>query len=285
MNTNYRFAFLFIVYLSIVFFPSLAFSQSNSNKADDDYYVYDVVDPKILEIDLDFNLEKYIKGGSTNVKKAKANLQTDLKYFNAPAITLRYGVIKNLEFQLLTGYTGVLTNGEISIITKKNRTITTKNDATGLNALGLGIKVGLLTNKKARPSVALTGIVTLPNVGKSLFTPNNPGVELDLNFYNLLSENMDFAYNVGTIWSGYKDDPNNAYTYIITPGYSFSDNFGVYVDLSGIVQKGYSSDNRIDLDLSYYFNDYITLDVYAGTSFNIKKFYFIGSTFTATVPF
>jgi hypothetical protein len=193
--------------------------------------------------------------------------------------------VKNLEFQLITGYTGVLTNGSVNIKTKKNILISATQNETGLNALSMGLKAGLFTNKNARPSVAFTGILTLPNIGNPAFAPNNVGAEMDLNFYNLLSDKVDVAYNVGTIWSGYKDDPHNSYIYGISSGYIFSDNFGLYIDLSGMIQKGYSPDNRFDVDLSFYLNDYFAIDAYAGTSFNVKKFFFIGSTLTATIPF
>lgn len=284
MNMNCR-TFLLSILLSISILPQIIFSQSSGRESEDDNYIYDIVEPKTLEIDADFYMEKYTFGSASSGKQGKLGIQADLKYFNAPTLTFRYGIVKNLEFQLITGYTGVLTNGTVNIKTKKNILISATKNETGLNALSMGIKAGLLSNKKARPSVSLTGIITLPNIGNPAFTPNNVGAEMDLNFYNMLSDKVDIAYNIGTIWSGYKEDPNNSYVYEISPGYTFSDNFGLYLDLTGIIQKGYSSDNRIDIDLSFYLNDYITIDAYAGTSFNVKKFFFIGSTFTATIPF
>jgi hypothetical protein len=277
--------FYFFSVLTILFFlPNLILSQGKYRQTEEST-VYDVVDPKTMEIDADFYMEHYVANTSANVKKARVNVQSDLKYFNAPNLTFRYGLIKNLELQLITGYTGVLTKGNVTIKTKKDRIINTDKNVTGLNALGLGIKAGLMSNRKARPSLAFTGIVTLPNIGNPLFTPNTVGAEIDLDFYNSLSDYVDVAYDIGTVWSGYKEDPNNSYSYGISPGYTFSDNFGLYLDFNGIMEKGYSSDNRFDVDLSFTLSDYITLDAYAGTSFNIKRFYFIGSTLTATIPF
>ncbi|MCX6165888.1 MAG: transporter [Ignavibacteriae bacterium] len=283
MIINYR-IHLFI--LSFLFFlPQFIFSQVSGRESEDDNYIYDIVEPKTLEIDADFYMEKYTFGSTSSGKQGKLGIQADLKYFNAPTLTFRYGIVKNLEFQLITGYTGILTNGTVKIKTKKNILISTTKDETGLNALSMGLKAGLLTNKNARPSIAFTGIITLPNIGNPAFAPNNVGAEMELNFYNLLSEKVDIAYNIGTIWSGYNDDPTNSYKYEISPGCTFSDNFGLYIDLSGIIQKGYSPDNRFDVDLSFYLNDNFTIDAFAGTSFNVKKFFFIGSTLTATIPF
>jgi hypothetical protein len=284
MNMGSRTFFLSIL-LSVLILPQFIFSQSSGRESGEDYYIYDIVEPKTMEIDADFYMEKYTFGSASSGKQGKLGVQADLKYFDAPNLTFRYGIVKNLEFQFITGYTGVLTDGTVNIKTKNNKIISATKNETGLNALSMGLKAGLLTNKKARPSVSFTGIITLPNIGNPAFAPNNVGAEIDLNFYNMLSDKVDIAYNIGTIWSGYKEDPNNSYVYEISPGYTSSDNFGVYVDLMGIIQKGYSSDNRIDIDLSYSLSDYITIDAYAGTSFNIKKFFFIGSTFTATIPF
>lgn len=274
-----------ILFSILLFIPVSVYSQVSGSKPDEGSTVYDVVDPKTLEIDADFYMEKYTKGSSNSIKKIQVNVQSDLKYFNAPNLTFRYGLIKNLELQVITGYTGVLTNGTATIKTPKNRIISAAKNTTGLSALGLGFKAGLLSNKKARPSIAFTGIMNLPNVGNPAFTPNTVGTDLTMSFYNSLSENVDLAYSFGTTWSGYKEDKNNSYNYCVSPGYSFSDNIGLYLEFTGLMESGTTSDNRVDLDFSAYMNDYITVDVYAGTSFNVKKFFFIGSTFTATIPF
>lgn len=271
------FAFLFII-------TGISFSQVSNGQQEDDGYVYDVVDPKTLEIDLDFNLEHYTANKSANAKRIQVNAQADLKYFSAPSITLRYGIIKNLELQVLTGYTGVLTDASATIITKKSRVISASKNTTGLSSFSTGLKVGLMSNKKWRPSASLTGLVTIPGIGNPAFTPDNPGFDIGLNFYNSLNDEIDVSYGLGTIWSGYKDDPNNTYNYNISTGYTFSEVFGAYLDLSGLLQKGYSPDNRFDVDLSFALNDYIIFDVYGGTSFNIKRFYFIGSSISATIP-
>jgi hypothetical protein len=277
--------YLFLILFVILIYPGLTHAQISNGLKEEEGYVYDVVDPKTLEIDADFNLEHYTANTNANAKKLKLNVQADLKYFNAPSLTFRYGIVKNLEFQLITGYIGVLTQGSVAIKTPQNRIISATKDATGLNSLSLGLKAGLLSNKKARPSVAFTGLVTLPNIGNPSFTPNTLGVDLSLNMYNSLSDYIDVSYNFGTVWSGYKEDKDNSYNYGISPGYTFSDYFGLYLDFNGVMTKGYDPDNRFDVDLSFTLNDYITLDAYAGTSFNTKRFYFIGSTFTATIPF
>jgi hypothetical protein len=277
--------YLFVFLAVMLIFPGLSRSQTSNGLKEEESYVYDVVDPKTLEIDADFNTEHYSANNNVNAKKLKLNVQADLTYFNAPSLTFRYGIVKNLEFQLITGYIGVLTKGSVAIKTPKNRIISATKDATGLNSLSLGLKAGLLSNKKARPSVAFTGLITLPNIGNPLFTPNTTGVDLSLNMYNSLSDNIDVAYDFGIVWSGDKEDKDNSYNYEISPGYTFSDNFGLYLDFTGVMTKGYDADNRFDVDLSFTLNDYISLDVYAGTSFNTKRFYFIGSTFSATIPF
>ena len=274
--------FLFSV---LIFFPGFIFSQVSGSKPDDGSTVYDVVDPKTMEIDADFNLEHYTANGTGGKNKLQLGVQADLKYFNAPNLTFRYGVVKNFELQLITGYTGVLTKGQISIKTKQNRIIKALKNETGLSSPGLGFKAGLMKNKHARPSLAFTGIFTLPNIGDPLFTPNNAGADLSFNMYNSLSEDADIAYDIGTNWSGYYEDPHNSYNYTVSPGFTFSDDFGLYLDFAGILEKGFTPDNRIDIDMSFALGDYVTLDTYIGTSFNIKKFYYLGATLTTTIPF
>jgi hypothetical protein len=277
---------LFIFSLAVLIItPNISRSQSGNGLKEEPGYFYDMVDPKTLEIDADFNLEHYSANTNANAKKVQVNIKADLKYFNAPSLTFRYGLIKNLEFQVITGYIGVLTDASATIKTKNNRIISASKNATGLNSLSLGLKAGLLSNIKSRPSITFTGLVTLPNIGNPAFTPNTTGVDLSLGLYNYLSDKIDISYGLGTVWSGYKGDDKNSYNYNISPGYTFSDNFGLYLDFAGVMQQGSSSDNRFDMDLSFTLSDYITLDAYAGTSFNIKRFYFIGSTFTATIPF
>ncbi|MBI5402781.1 MAG: transporter [Ignavibacteriae bacterium] len=277
---------LFAILITLILIaPSFSFSQVSNGAQEDDGYVYDVVDPKTLEIDLDLNLEHYYTNTNANAKRVQLNIQADLKYFNAPSITIRYGIIKNLEFQVLTGYTGVLTDATATIKTKKSRVISASNNTTGLSSLSAGFKVGLMANKNWRPSASFTGLVTIPGIGNPAFTPDNPGFDIGLNFYNPLNDEIDVSYGLGTVWSGYKDDPDNSYNYNISAGYTFSEVFGAYLDFTGLYQKGYSPDNRFDVDLSFAINDNLIFDVYGGTSFNIKRFYFIGSSISATIPF
>ena len=275
---------LFFLLVSVLMLFSVKSFSQGKNKSEGST-VYDMVDPKTMEIDGDFYMESYKANANAKVKKIDVNVQADAKFFNAPNLTFRYGLGKNLEMQVITGYTGVLTNGNVVIRTKKNIAISVNKNVTGLDALGLGLKVGLFSNKGSRPSAAITGIMTLPNVGVPLFAPNNVGSEFDLDLYNELSDDFDLQYGAGIVWTGFNEDAHPSYLYGITPGLNLSDFAGLYLDLNGSLEKGVSTDNRIDLDLSFALNDNITLDVYAGTSFNIKKFYFIGSSFTATIPF
>lgn len=282
---NFKIPLFAILIIAAIIAPRFSFSQVSNGQQEDDGYVYDVVDPKTLEIDLDFNLEHYYTNSSANAKRVQVNVQADLKYFNAPSITLRYGIIRNLEFQVLTGYTGVFTDATATIKAKKSRVISASNNTTGLSSLSAGFKVGLLANRKWRPSASFTGLVTIPGVGNSAFAPDKAGFDIGLSLYNTLNDEIDVSYGLGTIWSGYKDDPDNSYNYNISAGYTFSEVFGAYLDFTGFYQKGYSPDNRFDIDLSFALNDNLIFDVYGGTSFNIKRFYFIGSSISATIPF
>jgi hypothetical protein len=282
---NKKITFFLLYFITLFILPQVSRSQISGSISEESGYIYDIVEPKTLEIDLDFNREHYYANTNANAKKITINVQADLKYFNAPSITLRYGIIRNLEFQVLTGYTGVFTTANATINTPRNIKLKANQNVTGLNSLSMGFKAGLLSLKNERPSVAVTGLFTIPKVGNTVFAPDNLGADISLNLYNSFSDKVDLAYSFGTLWSGFKDDQKNSYNYSISPGYTFSDAFGLYVDFTGLLQQGSSSDNRFDVDLSFGLNDYISLDVYAGSSFNVKRFYFIGSSFSATIPF
>jgi hypothetical protein len=222
--------------ISIFILPCFAYSQSgNIEESDDEYYIYDMVEPNSLQIDGDFYLEVYKMNAGQNLK----NIKVDLKFFNAPQITLRFGIVRNLEVQLYTGYTGVITKGNVNIRILNKSLITANKDLTGLNPLGFGIKAGLVTNKKLRPSIAINGILTLPSVGIPAFRPDNPGAEVYFNFYNQLSEKFDIVYDAEIIWSGFSSDPYRSYYLAVSPGYFFSDKISLSLNYMAITIENF----------------------------------------------
>ncbi|HEY5122919.1 MAG TPA: hypothetical protein VIK14_04215 [Ignavibacteria bacterium] len=53
----------------------------------------------------------------------------------------------------------------------------------------------------------------------------------------------------------------------------------------GYYDRKFSPENRYGLDFSYDINDYFSFDIYAGSSINDRKFFFVGSTFSTVISF
>jgi len=273
-------------FVLLLIFSGRGFSQGKLFGSDEPL-VYDLVPVNNLEIDADFYSEKY--SGKVNIKLPKKQTQTldiNASYFNAPDLTLRYGLFKNFEIQFNTGYTGILTKSQTAIKIKKLKIVNVDHDLTGLNALSIGAKVGLLPEVGSAPSIAVTGIITTQTLGVPAFRPNNAGAELDLNMHNTFSDNFDIAYDAGASWSGFDADPLPSYSYTLTPNIAFSDDVGCFLSLYGFMQSGSSPVNRFDAGLSFAFGDNITADGYAGTDFqNAKNFFRFGASISLNFDF
>jgi hypothetical protein len=256
-------------------------AQNNSNgNEDEEYEIYDLVSPKTLEIDNEFYLEVTKYGQKMSPKLTENIVIKDITF---PSITFRYGVIKNFEIQLNTGYRGINAENTFLLDTKGQKKINITGNISGLSNLSFGFKAGLFSEKAYTPSIAITSLVTLPKVGHPAFQSENPGLDLTLNLYKSLGNNFDFGFDLGGIWNGSDEYPT--YVYNISPSVYASDDLSFFAELTGYLTYNSKTDNRIDGGIDYTFSDYFEGQFLIGTSFQIKKLFFIGASLSVTIPF
>jgi len=255
-----------------------SYAQIEKNNAE----VYDLVPKNVLQIEADFTLDK-VRG---NTKLANTILNTKANDYAAPSITLRYGVVKNLEFQFITGYRAIVLNEKTGQILKNGKPVTITKDITGLSEITAGLKFGINAEKKMIPSIALTTLITIPNAGAPDFTTKNPGFESVLNFYNTLSKYSDISCDLGVSWDGFKMNPYPIWYYKISPELYAGNYLSFFIENLGYLTKKTPVEERIDIGADCTFNDTFESYIYFGTIFyNKNSFFFAGANFTFTIPF
>ena len=268
MNHNYR-VFLIIVVIFNIFLNLKSFAQVGKNSSE----VYDLVPQNVLQIETDFTSEK-VRG---DTKLANTILNSKATDYSAPSITIRYGIIKNLEFQFITGYRAIVLNEKTGQITKNGKPVTISKNITGLSDVEAGFKIGIAAEKKLRPSIALTNLITIPNAGVPEFTANNPGFETDINFFNTLNKYSDLSYDLGVSWDGFEINPYPIWYYKISPELYADNNLSFFFESVGYLTRKKPLDNRLDIGADYIFNDNFESYLYFGTIlYNAKSFFSMG---------
>jgi Putative MetA-pathway of phenol degradation len=167
---------------------------------------------------------------------------------------LRYGILKNLEFRLGWNFEeGRTTNNG-----------TKMNDITsGFSPLLTGIKINVVEEKGWIPTIGFLGHLILPITAASDYRPETTGVNFIFSFSHTLSEKTSIAYNIGIQWSD--DSPEAQYFYTLVYGYSFLDNFGLYVEVYGDLPENNKANHFWDSGLTYLIMNNLQLDATVGT--------------------
>lgn len=263
--------------IASLFISNLSYAQKGYEEE-----IYDLVPPKTFQIETDFSIDN-AKG---ETKLSKFIFDANARDYAVPSLTFRLGVARNLELQLITGYRAVILSQKLGKVTRNGRTITIDKNITGLSEFTAGFKYGLFTNHKLRPSMAVTALFTLPNVGVPAFSSENIGSEIDLNFFNALGKYSDVAYDIGGIWDGSDENPRPIWYYRISPEVYASENLAFFIEGYGYLTKNSPTENRLDIGIDYVFSDYVESYIFGGTIINnSKKFGFAGANLTITLPF
>ena len=250
------------VFILVLLNPGLCFAQKDSHRKVEPGS-YDIIEKKTLTIQTDYEYDKF----NINNSFGSVNLTTDLKYATLPTLTISYGLFKRLEVSFFTGITAMLTNNKVTISLLNERTFTLDKNIIGIDGSGFGLKFGILTAKKLRPSLNLESDFTMPFIGEPLFRPDNVGADISLSMNNAFGEHFDVSYYVGSVWSGYNADPYVSGKYTINPGVTITDELYTSVDLTTYVAKRYSPWSKLTFAVDYDFNDYISGEISGGTTF------------------
>lgn len=181
------------------------------------------------------------------------NTQSEAYTYNTTL--LRYGLLENLELRV--GWDFVEGIAKIN----GNRL----DDVTsGFSPLLLGVKIDIAEEDNGMPEIAFIGHVFPLFSASSDYRPETTGVDFRFSFSHTLNEKSSIAYNLGAQWGN--DSPEAAAIYTVAYGYSFTDKFGMYVELYGDLPEDNSANHYWDAGMTYLVSNNLQLDTYIGTS-------------------
>ena len=256
-------------------------AQSKSAK-DNDVNSFDLVGGKVLQIEADYNYDKF----NFDYSQSRLDLNANAKLLALPSLTVSYGVSEKIEISYFSGISAVVTNGNITILLNQERKLITNKNIIGIGTSGFGFKLGAIREKGLRPSLNIENDLSMPFLGDPIFRPDNLGYNLSLNFHNTFSDLFDISYSAGNSWSGFDSSPYATQQYSFNPGFTFSDNLSANVNLFGYFNRKSSPLNKFSIGISYDFDDNNSVEITGGSAFEkTNKYYFLGLSGTFLIDF
>lgn len=195
-------------------------------------------------------------------------ISKDAENISHPTILWKYGVNDHFELRMET---------ELASQTNQFQKI------SGLVPLTFGLKVKLIEEKNAIPTVSFLGHLTTNTLGSKKLQTNHLAPSFRFLFQHTLSERLNLGYNFGAEWNGESPDATGIYT--ISSAYAFSEKLGGFVEFYGFLNKYQTADHRLDAGLTYLLNNDLQLDISSGIGLsNISPDYFISCGISYRFP-
>ncbi|CAN5495292.1 hypothetical protein BH10BAC5_BH10BAC5_18300 [soil metagenome] len=151
-----------------------------------------------------------------------------------PDIIWRYGVSDKLELRLFTQLATLTENG----VTE-----------TGVNPVGVSLKLALFEERGMLPTVGFLGNVTLPFLATKNFKATDPTAAFVFLFENTLSKHVSVSYNLGVEWDG--GGSNSDFIYSVSGAHSIDKNLSAFTELYGTLQPEQNPMHLADFGIAY----------------------------------
>ncbi len=191
-------------------------------------------------------------------------------YFQHPSLLAKYGIGSRFEVRLIT---------ELSYVNK--RRVNSNDINKGTTNTQIGAKFNFLKQKGFIPKAAIiahyrfNALNTNP-IGRDSIN----GANFRFAMLHTTSDNFSLGYNLGMDWDELGSPP--VYLYTFSPRFSFSEDWLVFIELYGFIEKNRVPKTSADVGISYFINDNFKIDASGGTRINKDvriKFYSIGASF------
>lgn len=159
----------------------------------------------------------------------------------------KYGFSKRIEFRMITGF---LKENIDNIETK------------GFRPIAFGTKIKLIEENGILPKISWIAHTHVTQSASKIFRNEKWAPEFRFAFLHNLNSNQTLSYNLGIEWDAQKLFP--IYIYTLSYGYSFSENWGAYIEVFGNISKEDSAQHLFDGGLTYLLSPDFMIDCSAG---------------------
>jgi len=178
-----------------------------------------------------------------------------------PTTLIKYGIIKRLEFRLITEFASA-ENPPMMPAGEKY--------TSGLLPIQLGGKLALWEEKGFLPMTSLIFHAGLPKAARKEFQLTQWAPNFRFAMQHALSNSIGLGYNVGAEWDGMSNTPYWVYT--IAPGFNIGKNWYGYVEAFGSVRQNDKPQHGFDAGVACYFSDDTKIDLSGGVGLNKESF-------------
>lgn len=137
---------------------------------------------------------------------------------------------------------------------------------TGLSALNIGTKIGLLENEGWVPAVSLLANLQCPHIGSKAFVPSLLAPQLYVLLQNQVTSWLSVGYNIGAEWDGDMAEPQSFAAVCL--GFSLTESLGCFVESYNYFHST-GNTYAIDLGLNWVVARNLQLDIAA--NFNLQN--------------
>jgi hypothetical protein len=191
-------------------------------------------------------------------------------YFQQPSLLAKYGVGNKFEVRLIT---------EIAYVKEEN--VNKNTIYKGTTNTQIGAKFNFLKQKGFVPKTAIIAHYRLNTLNTNVVGRDTiNGANVRLAMLHNISDNFSLGYNLGMDWERFGARP--VYLYTFSPRFSFSEDWLVFIELYGFIEKNRVPKTSADVGISYCINDNFKIDASGGTRINKDvriKFYSLGASF------
>lgn len=186
---------------------------------------------------------------------------------------LRYGINKNFELRLGSGYLDITNKPEGGV----------DMNTSGLAPLFAGIKFKMLEESGFVPEMAFLLTAEIPGTGKEEFTPEYVATDMRFAVEYTLTNRLGFGMNLGARYNGSDPDPEGIYSFVL--GYGLLDNVGVFLESYGFLPSNQMPDHRLDAGFTWSLKNNLQLDASGGIGLSeVSPDYFVNAGLSWRIP-
>lgn len=231
-----------------------ALSQEMSTDRPDQTESSWVVPKGVVQIETGFSIANDAPDAVPNSSITSLTLQN----FNLASALIRVGLLERLEFRLETGYVVEKSEGK-QVLGQTEETVS--ESLEGIDALAVGVKVGIAEEKGSFPEISLIFHTTLP-VGNEAFRPAYVVPDFRFTLSHSLSESVSLGYNFGAEWSDANHPPAGIYTLVV--GSDLAESVGGFLEMFGTLSPENPPQHTFDGGLTWGVDENLQLDASAG---------------------
>jgi hypothetical protein len=191
-------------------------------------------------------------------------------YFQQPSLLAKYGVGNKFEVRIITEFAYV-----------KEENVTVNTIYKGTNNSQIGAKFNFLKQRGFIPKTAIIAHYRFNTLNTNPIGRDSiNGANFRFAMLHTISDNFSLGYNLGMDWDEFGSP--TVYLYTFSPRFSFSEDWLVFIELYGFIEKNRVPKTSADVGLSYCINDNFKIDASGGTRINKDvriKFYSLGASF------